>query len=142
MSPKERQIIKQWRSKTQKRPVVCKRQKSAKKVIYTIFFNSCGPVVQIASETGKSITGKFYKDVVLKKEKKFYKKKRLSVVLKGTFMLHDNAPAYKYKVVVDFLDKEKVKVIKHPPYSPDLSPCDFFLFPRPQENVIWTEISN
>ena len=25
---------------------------------------------------------------------------------------------------------EKVKVLNHPPYSPDLSPCDFFLFPR------------
>ena len=62
--------------------------------------------------------------------KKFYKKKRPSVGLKGTFLLHDNAPAHKCKVVVDFLDKEKVKVIKHPPYSPDLSPCDFFLFSR------------
>ena len=25
---------------------------------------------------------------------------------------------------------EKVKVLNHPPYSPDRSPCDFFLFPR------------
>ena len=25
---------------------------------------------------------------------------------------------------------EKVKVLNHPPYSPDLSSCDFFLFPR------------
>ena len=29
-----------------------------------------------------------------------------------------------------FLASEKVKVLNHPPYSPDLSPCDFFLFPR------------
>ena len=25
---------------------------------------------------------------------------------------------------------KKVKVLNHPPYSPNLSPCDFFLFPR------------
>ena len=25
---------------------------------------------------------------------------------------------------------KKVKVLNHPAYSPDLSPCDFFLFPR------------
>ena len=25
---------------------------------------------------------------------------------------------------------EKVKCLNHPPNSPDLSPCDFFLFPR------------
>ena len=24
----------------------------------------------------------------------------------------------------------KVEVLNHPPYSPDLSPCDFFLLPR------------
>ena len=29
-----------------------------------------------------------------------------------------------------FLASEKVKVLNHPTYSPDLSPCDFFLFPR------------
>ena len=29
-----------------------------------------------------------------------------------------------------FLASEKVKVLNHPPYSPDLSPCDVFLFPR------------
>ena len=29
-----------------------------------------------------------------------------------------------------FLASEKVKVLNHPPCSPDLSPCDFFLFPR------------
>ena len=29
-----------------------------------------------------------------------------------------------------FLAFEKVKVLNHPPYSPNLSPCDFFLFPR------------
>ena len=29
-----------------------------------------------------------------------------------------------------FLASEKVNVLNHPPYSPDLSPCDFLLFPR------------
>ena len=32
--------------------------------------------------------------------------------------------------VKSFLSSEKVTVLNHPPYSPDLSPCDFFLFPR------------
>jgi hypothetical protein len=26
--------------------------------------------------------------------------------------------------------KHKIPVIPHPPYSPDLAPCDFFLFPK------------
>jgi hypothetical protein len=29
-----------------------------------------------------------------------------------------------------FLAKHKIAVIPHPPYSPDLAPCDSFLFPK------------
>ena len=47
-------------------------------------------------------------------------------------LLHDNASSHKCEVVTgkSFLVSEKVKVLNHPPYSPNLSPCDFFLFPR------------
>ena len=37
---------------------------------------------------------------------------------------------HKCEVVKSFLASKKVKVLNHPHYSPDLSPCDFFLFPR------------
>ena len=45
-------------------------------------------------------------------------------------LLLDNASSHKCEVVKSFLASEKVKVLNHPPYSPDRSPCDFFLFPR------------
>jgi transposase len=32
--------------------------------------------------------------------------------------------------LVKFLVKHKMAVIRHPLYSPDLAPCDFFLFPK------------
>ena len=48
----------------------------------------------------------------------------------GVHLLHDNASSLKCEVVKSFLASEKVEVFNHPPYSPDLSPCDFFLFPR------------
>ena len=44
-------------------------------------------------------------------------------------LLHDNAFSHKCEVVKTFLASEKVKVLNHPPYLPDLSPCGFFLFP-------------
>ena len=34
------------------------------------------------------------------------------------------------EVVKSSLASEKVKNLNYPPYSPDLSPCDFFLFPK------------
>ena len=45
-------------------------------------------------------------------------------------LLHDNTSSHKCEVVKSFLASEKVKVLNHPSYSPDLSPCDFFLFTR------------
>jgi hypothetical protein len=49
---------------------------------------------------------------------------------KGSWILHhDNAPAHNALSVKTFLAKHKIPVLEHPPYSPDLAPCDFFLFP-------------
>ncbi len=31
-------------------------------------------------------------------------------------------------VVTDYLSKMGIKTVPHPPYSPDLGPCDFWLF--------------
>jgi histone-lysine N-methyltransferase SETMAR len=34
------------------------------------------------------------------------------------------------KMVQEFLAKKEIKLLSHPPYSPDLAPADFFLFPK------------
>ena len=60
----------------------------------------------------------------------WYNKKRPSKGWSGVHLLHDNAASHKCEVIKSFLASEKVKVLNHLPYSSDLSPCDFFLFPR------------
>ena len=99
-------------------------------MLYVIFFNSSGPVVQVPCPSAHTVTGGFYKNSVLKKVKEFYSKKRPSKGWSGVHLLHDNASSHKCEVVKSFLASEKVKVLNQPPYSPYLSPCDFFLFPR------------
>ena len=63
------------------------------------------------------------------KVKAHYEKHRPATGLRGLCLIHDKAPAHKCVLVQDFLKEEKVVQLSHPPYSPDLSPCDFFLFP-------------
>jgi len=46
------------------------------------------------------------------------------------FLLHDNAPVHRAVAVQEFLARKQVCVLHYPPYSPDLSPCDYFLFPK------------
>jgi histone-lysine N-methyltransferase SETMAR len=49
----------------------------------------------------------------------------------GSWLLHhDNAPCHAALSVREFLAKHSIPVVSHPPYSPDLAPYDFFLFPR------------
>jgi transposase len=43
---------------------------------------------------------------------------------------HDNAPSHSSFLVRDFSDKHATTVLPQPPYSPDLAPADFFLFPK------------
>jgi transposase len=53
-----------------------------------------------------------------------------------TWLLHhDNAPSHTSVVTQQFLAKHKMAVIPHPPYSPDLAPCDFFLFLKMKLNL-------
>ena len=46
------------------------------------------------------------------------------------FLLHDNAPPHNAAIVKKFLANRNVAVLHHPPYSPNLAPADYFLFPK------------
>jgi len=46
------------------------------------------------------------------------------------FLLHDKAPAHMATSVCQFLTQKNVTTLYHPPHSPDLSPTDYFLFPK------------
>ena len=54
---------------------------STKKVLYAIFFSGEGVAIKVPVEKGKSITGKYYKDVVLKKLKTIIRNDALPPVL-------------------------------------------------------------
>jgi len=52
-------------------------------------------------------------------------------LLKKGFILHqDNAPAHIALSVKNFLAEKQILIHDHLPYTPDLAPCDFFLFPK------------
>ena len=49
----------------------------------------------------------------------------------GTWLLHDdNAPSYRALVTLAFLAHNSIITLPHPLYTPDLAPCEFFLFPK------------
>ncbi|VVC37276.1 Transposase, type 1 [Cinara cedri] len=59
------------------------------------------------------------------------RKKRPELWKNNSWILHqDNAPAHNALSVKQYLAGKRTPVLKHAPYSPDLAPCDFFLFPK------------
>ncbi|GFT94998.1 mariner Mos1 transposase [Trichonephila clavipes] len=57
--------------------------------------------------------------------------KRKCPLLRNGFLLpHDNAQPNITLCVLDVLQQNNVEILPHPPYSPDLTPCDFWLFPQ------------
>ncbi|GBM21483.1 hypothetical protein AVEN_249913-1 [Araneus ventricosus] len=46
------------------------------------------------------------------------------------FLLHDNDPPHYALIVKKYLARHSVTTLEHPPYSPDLEPAEFYLFPR------------
>jgi hypothetical protein len=54
---------------------------------------------------------------------------RAEFVPRGTI---DNAPCHTSLAILQYLADIKFTVCPHPPYSTDLAPCDFWLFPKIQ----------
>ena len=63
-----------------------KRIRTVKKVLYAIFFTYKGPAIQIPMPKGRTVIGEFYKNVVLRKLKNYYKNRRPKAGLKLDFL--------------------------------------------------------
>ena len=49
--------------------------------------------------------------------------------------MQDNAPAHTSQVAMTAATECGFEVLPHPPYSPDMAPSDFYLFPKLKSNV-------
>ena len=63
--------------------------------------------------------------------RKIFCRKRPALFQLGQWHLHqDNAPVHNFILITDYLTKMSIKTVPHPPYSPDVALCDFWLFPK------------
>ena len=127
--PQRRADNKQWKWKIQKCPCIAKRTISSKKMLYAIFFNSDQSfkclvhlVIQWLADSTRILYWRKWKSFTIRND-------QAKDGQESTFYM-TTPPLISVKLLSLFLASEKVKVLNHPPYSPDLSPCDFFLFLR------------
>ena len=97
---------------------------------YWRFVDSEGIVHHEYALDGQTINKEFYVEF-LRGFRESVRRKRPEKWRDGDWILHhDNAPAHTSHLVQQCLPKNGTAHLQLSPYSPDLAPCDFFLFPR------------
>lgn len=127
--PESKQESMQWHKKGTPPPKKFKVSQSAGKIMATVFWDAEGILLIDYKDKGVSITGGYYASI-LERLKAAIKEKRRGKLTKGVLLLHDNAPVHKSRIAMAALEKVGFEILAHPPYSPDLAPSDYYLFPN------------
>lgn len=126
--PETKRQSREWHTANSPRPKKARMSKSKIKSMLICFFDSQGIVHKEFVPPGQTVNQTFYREVLERLRKGVA---RVRPGIARTWMLHhDNAPCHTAVSINEFLADKSIPVVPQPPYSPDLSPCDFFLFPR------------
>jgi len=107
-------------------------QKSAGKVLALTFWDHDGILLIDYRRKGQTINTEYHSSLLVHL-KDILKEKRRGKVTKGVLFLH-NAPAHRALATQKNLAYLDFHCLDHPPYSPDLAPSDYHLFPGLKNN--------
>jgi len=100
------------------------------KVVLVVSFDWKDIVHHGFAPSGQMINKQLYQEV-LAHMRDAVRRKRPELWENQTWMLHhDNARAHTSLLICSYLAKHQTSGVPHAPYSPDLAPADFFLFPK------------
>ena len=93
-----------------------------------LFFDAHGIILQHWAPHGQKVKGNYYANILKSHLRGAMRKKRRDFLNeKGLFQ--DNAQPHIAAVALTALTEIGGTALKHPPYSPDLAPCEFCAFP-------------
>lgn len=119
-----------WKTPASPRMKKARMSKSKFKAMLIVFFDINGIVMTEWVPEGQTVNQTYYLKVLATLRERV-RKKRPELWNNKSWILHqDNAPAHNALSVKRYLAARGTPVLEHAPYSPDLAPCDFFLFPK------------
>ena len=132
--PESKQESSQWRTREEGPPLKFKKVASAGKVLGSIFWDREGVIKSDYIEQGNTVNGPLYAQEI-RDLRNDIKEKRRGKLSTGVLYLHDNAPAHTSRTATAAIRQAGFQVLDHPPYSPDLAPSDFHLFPNLKKHL-------
>ncbi|UYV80685.1 K02A2.6-like [Cordylochernes scorpioides] len=128
--PETKRQSSQWIERGEPKPKKARFTKSKVKTLLVTFFYINGLVHHEFIPFGRTIIQEVYLGI-MRRLREAVRLKRPERWQNNDWILHvDNARPHTAHVVLQFLAKHSTIQIPHPPYSPDLSPNDFFLYPK------------
>ncbi|GFR78106.1 transposase [Elysia marginata] len=112
-------------------PKKAKVTQSSGKVMLSCFCDCDGIIMTDYMEKAKTVTGEYYSGL-LKRLRSELARRRRGKFRSGVLLLHDNAPAHRARQAAE---RCGFKILPHLPYSPDLAPSDFCLFPNLKKSI-------
>jgi histone-lysine N-methyltransferase SETMAR len=132
-TPETKQQSKQWLKKGEPGLIKAKVHATRAKQMILAFFDA-GLIYTNYVPKGTTVNAKYIVEA-LGTFLKVLRKKR-PVMAAGEWFLHwDNELVHTAATVTVWLAARRVKMIEHLPYSPDLAPADFFLFPKVKKEL-------
>ena len=129
--PETKRQSSQWKNSDSPRPKKARQSKSTHKLLMIPCFDYTGMIYMHWVPTGQTVNKEYYVEV-LREFRKRFRRKRPALFKSGQWHFHhDTAPVHNSILVTDYL----IKTVPQPPYSPDLVPCDFWLFPKLKEKL-------
>ena len=93
----------------------------------TIFWDYKGVLLVDYLPQKTTMTGPYYGEVLTNLRQEV-KERRRGMLTRGPLLQHDNAPAHMSRVAQAIVKDIGFEQLSHLPYSPDLTPSDFYLF--------------
>ena len=131
--PETKQQSKEWRYSGSPRPQKFRVQKSAGKVLASIFWDQDCILLIDYLQNGQTINAEYYSSLLVQL-KDILKEKRCGKFTNGVVLLHDNVPAHRALATQKKLAYLGFQCLDHPPSSPDLARSDYHLFPGIKNN--------
>ena len=139
-TPLTKKQSKQWILKGQPGPIKAKVQASRTKQMVLAFFDSKGLIYSNIVPRGVTVNAAY----IVKALASFMKnlKQKRPYMAAGDWWFHwENPPVHTAASVKNWLAARGVQMLEHPPYSPDLAPADFFLFPKLKKELAGRHLS-
>lgn len=140
--PESKRQSSEWVAHGDGPPQKCRRSRSTGKKMVATFFTITGHLVTVPLTERRTVNAEWYTTVCVPQVLQKWQEKRPRTGTRGLLWHHDNASAHTAARTVDMMAQNSIQLLPHPPYSPDLAPCDFFLFPFAKEKLRGTRFDN